>query len=100
MKDGLMYQNLPLWAFTGFVVESRVAHLLVQVSQLPSGLFRFSCQLCSADLQHVCSRKMERIRAWNSHTFSWQEAEICIFLSAAAGICQYFYSVRNFRSER
>lgn len=38
----------------GLVVENRAPHLLVQVSQLPSGLLRFSCQLCCADLQHIC----------------------------------------------
>lgn len=39
----------------GFKGVSPRAHLLVQVSQLPSGLLRFRCQLCCADLQHVCS---------------------------------------------
>lgn len=67
--DRCVSQSIIIGFNGGFVVESRVPHLLVQVSQLPSGLLCFSCQLCGADLQHVCSTNRKDTHV-DSHTLS------------------------------
>lgn len=41
-----------------FPLPHTQSYLLVQVLQLPSGLLCFCCELCRADLQHVCDTQI------------------------------------------